>query len=89
MDVKGQKLNAVDAAVLSYLVQQIAGSDLSDQTIFYWEKGSVSRTSPPTPSDFRGDKVFRNLRHLPPVKQYTGEMIVNRQRGEVKSITFK
>jgi len=83
------KVKPADAAVLSYIVQQISGPDKSDQTIFYWESGSISRTSPATPKEFRGDKVFREIRHLPPEKNYKGKMLVNRQRGEVKSIVFE
>lgn len=89
MDSEIQILNVVDSSVLAYIINKISGPGKSDKTIFYFEGGSVSRTSPPTPREFRGDKVFRELRHLPPIEGYSGKMIVNRQGGVPKSIEFK
>ncbi|RLB81911.1 MAG: hypothetical protein DRH24_08555 [Deltaproteobacteria bacterium] len=83
-----RKLKVDDAAVLGFIINNIRGEGLSDQTIFYFEGGSVRSTKPATPTTLRGDNTFRQLRSLPPMERYTGEMIVNRQGGEVKNIEF-
>lgn len=93
MDFKSIKLiNPVDASVLAYAVDNITGKiepDVSDQTVLIFQDGSVHATEPATPEGFRGDKIFRQLRHLPPVKGYTGRMVVNRQGGVPRSISFE
>ena len=55
----GQKIDEVDAALIGYLANGVAGRsgpDVSDLTIFIFEGGSVSNTVPATPEGFRGDK---------------------------------
>ena len=85
------KLSVVDSSVLGTLVERItgrSGPDISDTTIFIFEGGSVVNTIPATPDHFRGDELFREIRHLPPTKRYKGQMSVYRQGGDVKGIEF-
>ena len=87
-----KSINEEDAAILGYIVNEItgrSGSEVSDQTIFIFEDGSVSNTIPATPDHFRGDKSFRHLRSLPEKKYFSGRMIVNRQGGEIKNYNFQ
>lgn len=88
MDSIKHKLRLIDATVLGYIINKISDTDLSDQTILFWQDGSVKRTSPPTPLEFHGDKSFRAIRHLPPVKNFSGKMVVNRHGGKPKTIQF-
>lgn len=88
MDRKRQKIGDVEASVLGFIINEIRGAGFSDQTIFYFEGGSVRWTEPTTPDSFLGNIVFRKLKNLPREKKYTGQMFVDRQGGEVKSISF-
>lgn len=86
------KLTIVDNSILGTIVDRItgnSGANASDKTILKFDNGSVTWTIPATPEHLRGSSLFRKIRHLPPTKQFTGRMVVNRQGGLVKSITFE
>jgi len=82
-------MNSVDQSVLNFITQTISGKGGTDSTTFIWQNGSVCTTIPATPDHFRNNEAFKNIRHLPPVKQYSGRMQVDRQLGGVKKISFE
>lgn len=82
-------MSSVDAAIISYLVNQITGIEgASDSTELLWQNGSIHGTIPATPSHLRGAELFNQLKHLPPVPNFSGSMSIHRQGGEVKTISF-
>ena len=84
MDSIRHKSTEVDKANLGFVIKEIAGSGLSDQTIFKYVEGSVLWTCPITPTHLLGDRMFKSLR----VKNFTGLMTVNRHEGRVVNVTF-
>ena len=82
-------MNPLDASIVSFLVQEITGiKGGTDSTVFLWQNGSVHNTIPATPSSLRGSETFKNIKHLPPKRKFSGEMQINRQGGLVKDWKF-
>jgi len=87
-EVFSVQLDPVTQSLLSYIAQELQGKHGTDATTFIWQNGSVCSTIPATPDHLRGAQVFREIRKLPPVKKYSGQMLLYRQLGLVKAVEF-
>jgi len=89
MQDQGVVLSALDVSVLSYLVQEITHTyDGTDTTELLWQNGSIHGTIPATPEKLRGSELFKQLKHLPPERSFSGTMKLHRQGGVVKGYSF-